>query len=160
ALVPGSMLLLTGATMLAKNVIGELFSLPERAVTQLARGLVPALALLAVFFTLRGGETLVPLLLAGYNVVTQFMPAIVLALPERPRVSKWAALAGILAGEGTVAWITLSGTTLAKAFPAWPPVVTDLNVGIVALIVNVVVMLLVAALFPARRAAGGGATPP
>ena len=160
ALVPGSMLLLTGATLLAKNVVGVVAGLPERTVTQLARALVPALALLAVSFSLRGGETLVPLLLAGYNVVTQFMPAIMLALPERPLVSKWAALAGIFAGEGTVAWITLSGTTLAKAFPAWPSVVTDLNVGIVALIVNVVVMLVVAAVTPVRRAAGGVATPP
>ena len=154
------MLLLTGATMLAKNVVGVVAGLPERTVVPLARALVPALALLAVFFSLRGGATLVPLLLAGYNVVTQFMPAIMLALPEQPLVSKWAALAGILAGEGTVAWITLSGTTLAKAFPAWPSVVTDLNVGIVALIVNMVVMVVVAALTPVRRAAGGAATRP
>jgi len=160
ALVPGSMLLLTGATLLAKNVIGVLFGLSERAVSLLARAFVPALALLAVVFTLRGGATLVPLLLAGYNVVTQLMPAIMLALPELPLVSRWAVLAGILAGEGTVAWITLSGTTLAKAFPTWPSVVTDLNVGIVALIVNIAVMLAVAAFVPARREpARGGATP-
>ena len=69
------------------------------------------------------------------------MPALVLALPERPLVRRGPALAGIVAGEATVAWISLSGTTLAKAFPDWPSEITDLNIGIVALIVNVVVLL-------------------
>ena len=45
-----------------------------------------------------------------------------------------------LGGEAVVAWLTFSGATLAKLLPAWPSVVTDLNVGVVALLVNVAVL--------------------
>jgi SSS family solute:Na+ symporter len=34
---------------------------------------------------------------------------------------------------------------LGTLFPSWPPVVTDLNIGVVALVVNVVVLVLVSA---------------
>jgi SSS family solute:Na+ symporter len=147
ALVPGSMLLLTAGTILAKNVYGALApAADERTLAGLARALVPVVALVAVVFTLRGGQGIVPLLLAGYNFVTQFFPAVVLGLAARPLATRAGAIAGILAGVATVAWLTLSGTTLAKAFPTWPSVVTDLNVGIVALLVNTAVLAVVSAL--------------
>src|SRR5258708_30786840 len=88
----------------------------------------------------------------GYSLVAELFPAILLALPERPKVSGAAAMAGIVAGEATVAWITITGATLAKTFPTWPAVITDLNVGIVALIVNVAVLALVTAFSPRRPA--------
>src|SRR5262249_62166134 len=76
ALVPGSMILLTASTILAKNV-----SLPlspgtsEQEISRLARGLVPVVALIAVFFTFKGGAAIVPLLLLGYNLVTHLFPS-------------------------------------------------------------------------------------
>jgi len=146
ALVPGSMILMTAATILAKNVWAALVPTDDRRTVVIARALVPVLALVAVAFALKGGETLVPLLLMGYNFVTQLIPALVLALPERPVIGRGAAFAGIVAGEATVAWISLSGITLARAFPSWPHAITDLNIGIVALVVNVVVLTLVALL--------------
>jgi SSS family solute:Na+ symporter len=45
-----------------------------------------------------------------------------------------------------VAAIQAPGFTLAHFFPGWPEVITDLNVGIVALAVNVVVLFAVNAL--------------
>ncbi|HTK32209.1 MAG TPA: sodium:solute symporter [Candidatus Saccharimonadaceae bacterium] len=160
ALVPGSMILLTASTILAKNVVRPLApATSERAVGRLARGLVPAVALVAVFFTLRGGEAIVPLLLLGYNLVTQLFPALILSLPERPLATRTGAIAGILAGEATIAWVSLSGTTLAKLYPRWPSAITDLNVGIVAMTVNVVVLLAVSATTRGRAEAGSGAQP-
>jgi SSS family solute:Na+ symporter len=53
-------------------------------------------------------------------------------------------MAGIVAGELTVAAITVSGSSIASLVPAAPQIVKDLNVGIVALIVNVVVLAAVA----------------
>jgi len=144
ALVPGSMLLLTGATILAKNVYGALRpGSDERAMSTLARALVPVLALAAVGLTLRGGAAIVPLLLTGYSMVTQLFPALVLALGERPWATPAAAAAGIVCGEAVVLWLTFSGATLARLLPGWPSAITDLNVGGVALTVNAAVVAVV-----------------
>jgi solute:Na+ symporter, SSS family len=157
ALVPGSMLLMTAATILAKNVYGVLVpSADERTIGRLARTLVPALALVSVGFALHGGSALVPLLLMGYNLVTQLFPALVLSLPGTPLATRWGALAGIVAGEATVLWLALSGVTLARMFPAWPGVITDLNVGIVALLVNTAVLLAVSAVTRGTRGTARG----
>jgi hypothetical protein len=147
ALVPGSMILMTACTILAKNVYRPLApAASEQAIGRLARGLVPAVALVAVYFTLRGGEAIVPLLLLGYNFVTQLFPSLLLSLPERPLATPAGVMAGIITGVATIAWTSLTGTTLAKLFPDWPPVITDLNVGIVAMVANVVVLVAVSAL--------------
>jgi SSS family solute:Na+ symporter len=145
ALVPGSLLLINAATILAKNVYGEFSpSASERRITFVARAMVPVLTLLSVLLTLHGGQAIVALLLMGYNVVTQLFPALVLSLGGAPRISARTALAGILAGEATVAAVTLSGASLGTLLPGWPSVITELNVGIVALAVNLLVTVIVA----------------
>lgn len=158
ALVPGSMLLLTGATILARNVYG--WAVPtadDRAVGRVARYLVPVIVLVSVAFTFRGGETIVVLLLLGYNVVTQLFPAFLLALGRVPLATRAGAVAGIVAGEATVAVLSLSKATMRTLFPHWPAVVTDLNLGIVALVVNVVVLVAVSLATRRPAPAGGGA---
>jgi SSS family solute:Na+ symporter len=152
ALVPGSMLLMTAATIIAKNIYGALVpSASERTVGLLARALVAPVALAAVGFTLRGGEAIVPLLLLGYNFVTQLLPALVLSLAPEPIATPAGAMAGILAGVATVIWTSLGSVTLAKAFPGLPAAITDLNIGLVALVVNMVVLLAVSVVTRARR---------
>jgi len=147
ALVPGSMILMTASTILAKNVFRPLApGADDNAVARLARGLVPFVALVAVYFTLRGGEAIVPLLLLGYNFVTQLFPSLLLSLPEKPLATPPGVMAGIVTGVATVAWTSLSGATLARLFPGWPSVITDLNIGIVAMIANVAVLLVVSLL--------------
>jgi len=153
ALVPGSMILLTAATILAQNVYRPMApAASDRRVTLLARTLVGVIALVSAGLTLHGAEAIVPLLLMGYNLVTQLFPALFCSLPERPLVSTTAATAGILAGEATVAYLSLSGASVATLLPWAPQVVKDLNVGIVALIVNVAVLGVVGALTRATRA--------
>jgi SSS family solute:Na+ symporter len=152
ALVPGSMILMTAGTILAKNVVRPLVpTLTDRGVATLARTLVPALALAATWIALAGGSALVPLLLMGYNLVTQLCPAMLLSLADPPLASRAGAMAGIVAGEAVVAWFGITGTTLAKLHPAWPATITDLNVGIVALAVNLVVLILVSVLTRGTR---------
>jgi len=77
----------------------------------------------------------------------------VLSLPNRPIATRQGAMAGILAGEATVVALTLTGATMASLFPSWPAVVTDLNVGIVAMAVNVVVLFAVSGLTGRRPTA-------
>ena len=144
ALVPGSMLLMSAGTIFAKNVFRPLAPrASDLAVSRVARGLVPVLALIATLWALHGGDTLVPLLLMGYSFVTQLVPALFLSLGREPLVSKAGAIAGIVAGETLIAIFGFKGWTLAKLFPAWPSLITDMNIGIVALIANVAVLLVV-----------------
>jgi SSS family solute:Na+ symporter len=146
ALVPGSMILITAATILAKNVYKPIVpNTSDRAVALIARALVPVITLVAVAFTLRGGDAIVALLLMGYNFVTQLFPALVLSLGRRPLVSTASAVAGIVAGELTVAFISLSGASVGSLLPWAPQFARDMNVGLVALVVNVAVLTLVAA---------------
>ena len=144
ALVPGSMILMAAATLLAHNLYRLLRrSADDAEISRLARLMVPVVALVAVAFTLEGGATIVSLLLMAYSFVTQLFPALVCSLMRYNFVTKEGAIAGILAGVATVATVTLAQTTLGKLVPALPQAVQDLNIGIVALVVNVVVLVVV-----------------
>jgi SSS family solute:Na+ symporter len=154
ALVPGSMILITAATIVAQNIYRALVpTATDRTVSVLARALVPVIALVAVLMTLHGGQNIVALLLMGYNFVTQLFPALILSLGARPKISATAAFSGILAGELTVASITLTSSSIATLFPAAPQLIKDLNVGIVALMVNVIVLSVVAVMTRGRAGA-------
>ncbi len=152
ALVPGSMLLITAATILGKNIYAPLAPRSsERVVGIVARAMVPVLALGALYLALHGGQAIVALLLMGYNVVTQLFPALVLSFGDRPRISAAAALSGIVAGEATVAVVTLTGTSVTTLAPWLPQFARDLNIGVVALLVNVMVVGVVSAFVPPTR---------
>jgi SSS family solute:Na+ symporter len=144
ALVPGSMILITTTTIIAQNLYrAAVPTATDRTVARVARGLVPVIALIAAVMALKGGAAIVSLLLMGYNFVTQLFPGLLLSLGNRPRVSRSAVFAGIVAGEATVAYLSITNTTVAALLPAAPQVFKDLNVGIVALLVNLVVTAIV-----------------
>jgi solute:Na+ symporter, SSS family len=158
ALVPGSMILITAATLIANNLYRAVNpSADDRQVSRLAKLLVPLVALVAVFFTLKGGETIVALLLMGYSLVTQLFPSLVLSLAHRNVATREGAAAGIIAGVATVAAVSLTGANF-HTLPWLPPQVQDLNIGIVALAVNFIVLIVVSlamrlAAAPSRAAA-------
>jgi SSS family solute:Na+ symporter len=152
ALVPGSMILMAAATLLAHNLYRLVRrSADDAEISRVARLMVPVVALVAVVFTIEGGATIVALLLMGYSFVSQLFPALVCSLMHRNVVTKEGAIAGILAGVATVATVTLTQTTLGKLVPALPQAVQDLNIGIVALVVNVVVLVVVSRVAQAAR---------
>jgi SSS family solute:Na+ symporter len=153
ALVPGSMILMTAATLVANNIYRPLRggTVPDSHVAALARWLVPVVALVAVYFTLRGGETIVALLLMGYSFVTQLFPALIMSLRRQNPLTAPGVIAGVVVGVATVAATTLTHSTVATLFPGLPEELRDLNVGIVALVLNVVALVVVSAL--SRRAA-------
>jgi SSS family solute:Na+ symporter len=156
ALVPGSMIMMTAATLVANNVYRPLRgNVSDASVSRLARWLVPVVALVAVFFTLRGGQTIVALLLMGYSFVTQLFPALVMSLLRRNPMSSAGVFAGIVVGIATVAATSLTHTTMTTLLPMLPEPLRDLNIGIVALLLNVLVLTGVSAIrrIPAARAA-------
>ncbi len=139
AIVPGSLILLSAATLLANDVLRVLApDLAEDTVTLAARGLVPVIALVAVYFTLQGGQTIVALLLMGYAFVTQLFPAVICSLMARNPMTKQGATAGILVGVAAVAYVTLTHSTFVSLFPFLPAKANDVNVGFAALILNMV----------------------
>ena len=141
------MILLAAATLIANNIYRAARPASGDAqVSTLAKWLVPAIALVAVYFTLRGGETIVALLLMGYSFVTQLFPAVVMSLRAHNPVTKQGAFAGICVGVVTVAVVTSLGTSLGRIAPAAPQAFQDLNIGVVALGLNIIATTIVSAL--------------
>jgi solute:Na+ symporter, SSS family len=156
ALVPGSMILMSASTVLANDLYRGMLQpqASDGAVAKLARLLVPIVALVAVAFTLHGGETIVALLLMGYSFVTQLFPAVVCSLLPRNRATKQGAMCGIVAGVLVVATTTLMHTGIGQLFPFLPDMLKDVNIGFLALALNVVVFVVVSALTQPRTVLG------
>jgi solute:Na+ symporter, SSS family len=145
ALVPGSMILTSASTLLANDIYrGALAKNADDArVARLARLFVPVVALVAVGFTLNGGATIVALLLMGYNFVTQLFPALVCSLFAHNRATKQGAFCGIVAGVAVVVLTTLMHISVEQLIPSAPDALKDINIGFLALAINVVVLAVV-----------------
>jgi solute:Na+ symporter, SSS family len=153
ALVPGSMILIAASTLLANNIFRSVHKqATDASVSRLAKLLVPVVALVSVVFTLRGGATIVALLLMGYSFVTQLFPTLIASLLPHNPVTKEGAFAGICVGVATVAVTSLTHTSVATLFPALPETLRDLNIGIVALVLNLVALGVVSAVTRRRPA--------
>ncbi|MFC0397432.1 sodium:solute symporter family protein [Paraburkholderia rhizosphaerae] len=147
ALVPGSMILTTASTLLANDIYRGALArhAPDAVVARLARMLVPLVALVAVLFTLHGGETIVALLLMGYNFVTQLFPALVCSLAPGNRVTKQGAFCGIAVGVLVVAATSVMHLSVGQLLPFLPDMLKDVNIGFLALTLNVIVLAIVSA---------------
>jgi SSS family solute:Na+ symporter len=147
ALVPGSLILVTASTLLARNLVAALVpntAEPEREV-RLAKMLVPVVALVGAYFAISGNDTIVSLLLMGYAFVTQLFPAMILSLSPRNPLTRQGAIVGILVGVAAVVYFTMTGMTVAKLWPEGPEVLRDINIGTVSLILNLIAALIVSA---------------
>jgi len=155
ALVPGSMILTSASTLLANDVYRGALNrkASDASVGILARLLVPVVALVAVTFTLNGGETIVALLLMGYSFVTQLFPALICSLLKRNRATKQGAFCGILAGVAVVTVTSTMHLTVGQLFPFLSDGLKDVNIGFLALAVNVIVLAAVSAVTQPRTAA-------
>ncbi len=129
ALIPASSQLLAASSIVVKNVMGDWLSIAttDRERTRATRILVLVVAGLALWFWASEKRTLVDLLLIAYNGIAQFFPGAVLAFAWR-RTTAWGVGVGILAG---MALLAVSAVLKLSAL-------AGLNVGFVALIVNVV----------------------
>lgn len=147
ALVPGAVMVGAAATLLANNLyrLGRPQA-TDSEISLVAKLAVMVVALVVVWFSLGGSQTLVSLLLMAYSFVTQLFPSLIMSLARRNFVTKQGAIAGICVGVVTVAAINLTHTTLAALIPGLPETLHEVNVGIVALVLNVAAMCLVSAL--------------
>jgi solute:Na+ symporter, SSS family len=156
ALVPGSMILTAASTLISNDVYRGAINrqASDALVGRMARWLVPVVALVAIGFTLRGGDTIVALLLMGYSFVTQLFPALIASLTKRRRATKQGAMCGIVAGVAVVVVTTVMHLTIGQMFPFLPDALKDVNIGFLALALNIVVLVVVSALTQPRAATG------
>ena len=133
ALIPSTALLLSGASVIAKNVLSDGFNRATSDHSRLiaVRTLVVVIALLALGLWLYKKETLVELLLLYYNGITQFMPAFAFGFLWN-RTTAWGVAAGLAGGMGLALYLAAEGVTLA-----------GLNPGFIALGLNVALLVTV-----------------
>jgi SSS family solute:Na+ symporter len=105
-------------------------------------GLIGAAGLVVVVFTLGNALDLVLLALLGSSHVTQLLLALLFSLAGNNFATKWGAGAGIVVGVGIVTYLTITGITLRAIFPSLGSL-GDINVGVVALLANVLVLVAV-----------------
>lgn len=143
ALVPVTAQLLAGASIVAKNVVSDIFGVctDDRSRTALTRALVVAVALLALVLWFMVNTYLVNLLLYAYNGIVQFLPGVLMGFAWR-RASAWGIGAGIVAGLAMLVAIGAFGLS-----------VFGINPGLAAVTVNALVAAVVSLLTTAPDAA-------
>jgi len=134
AMVPAAILVLFGATLVAKNIYQSGFrpQASDESVMRLSRIMVIVIMTVSLFFALKFPHELVPLLILGYDGVSQFFPGVVFGLFWK-RVTKTGVLTGILTGVAVVAALILSGND---------PFL-GINAGFVGLVLNAAVTVAV-----------------
>ncbi|MFK2827001.1 sodium:solute symporter [Bacillus sp. B190/17] len=146
ALVPCSIILITASTMLSKNIFAFFLPMTETQQAKSAKFLPIVLAFIALYFALHGGNTLLTIYLMGYSFITQLFPAFICSLFKNNFVTKQGAIAGMIAGMGTAAYVHITNTTIGGLFPLMPQFIKDINIGVFALAVNFLVMATVSVL--------------
>src|SRR5713226_3430649 len=146
AMVPASILILTAATLFAKNLCRPIFApaMTDDQVAKLARAMVVVLSVISLYLATHSSATLVSLLLLGYAGVSQFFPGVVLGLYWK-RVTMPGVFAGMIAGIATVAFLIL---THQDPFLGW-------SAGFVPLCINFLITAIVSRLTPAILPASG-----
>jgi SSS family solute:Na+ symporter len=152
ALVPGSLIMMTAATLFARNFVAVFRpGQTDDQTVKMAKMLVPVVAIIGAYFAISGSSTIVALLLMGYSFVTQLFPSLICALLSKNPVTKQGAFAGITVGVAAVIYFTLSNQTLATLFPNAPEAFRDLNIGTAAALLNIITLTVVSAATASRR---------
>ncbi len=132
AMVPAAVLILTAATLFAKNIFRPTFAptMSDAGVARLARIMVVVIGLTSLGLALHSSTSLVSLLLIGYAGVAQLFPGVVLGLFWE-RVTTLGVFCGLVAG--VAAAVFLLTTHRDPVF--------GVNAGFVALCVNFAVVV-------------------
>ena len=130
AMVPAAVLILSAATLFAKNFFRPLFkpSMKDDEVAKLAKVMVVVMTGVALYFAIYSSTSLVGLLLLAYAGIAQFFPGVILGLCWK-RVTTAGVFAGLSAGVGIAMVLVFT-----KHDPFF-----GLHAGFVALCVNVAV---------------------
>lgn len=140
AIVPAGPIIMTSASLLAKNVYAALVpNTSERTVYRLTKWLVFPLTLLAFGLAAAAPALIVVVLLVAYDFISQLFPAVVIGGLFWRRATKEGATAGILVG-----WVVSGALLLTKHDPF-----LGVNAGLWGLLANVLVFVAVSLATPA-----------
>lgn len=140
AIVPAGPIIMTSASLIAKNVYGGLKKdAQEKTIYKLTKWLVFPLTLLAFGLAAAAPALIVVVLLIAYDFISQLFPAVVLGGLFWRRATKQGATAGIVVG-----WVVSGVLLLTKHDPLF-----GINAGLIALACNLVVFVGVSLLTPA-----------
>jgi SSS family solute:Na+ symporter len=109
AMVPAAILVLSSATVFAKNLVRPLFApdMNDHQVGRIARIMVVVISLISLYLAIHGSTTLVSLLLLAYAGITQLFPGVVLGLFWK-RVTMPGVFAGLTFGVASMAILFLT----------------------------------------------------
>src|SRR5580658_774742 len=109
AMVPAAILILSSATVFAKNLFRPLFApdMSDHQVGRVARLMVVAISVISLYLAVHGSTTLVSLLLLGYAGITQLFPGVVLGLFWK-RTTTPAVFTGLIFGVSSMATLFLT----------------------------------------------------
>jgi solute:Na+ symporter, SSS family len=136
ALVPGSVLLLTAGTIFSRNIVQPLYPrMDEKAALLISRTSMIGFAAAAVFLTVGANRSLVSIGLSAYAAIGMLAPGIFLVFLKR-RVPPVAIIGGMAAG-----YVSLLAPAATRF---WQQSAPEWDVGLIALIINIVVVGLIA----------------
>lgn len=147
ALVPSSIVLVSSATLLTKNIYKVWKpKTTDKQIGKLSRYLVPVMVAVAIFFALNESKLIGLIYIAAYSIIIQLLPALLFSMMKKNPVNTTGALTGMVVGVVIVGYTTVTNTTLATLFPEWPSYIKDIDMGLVIVAINFVVTYVVALL--------------
>jgi SSS family solute:Na+ symporter len=141
ALVPGSVLLLTAGSIFTRNVVLPLRPrLNEQSTLLISRLSTVGFAVIAVWLTVGGSQSLVQIALSAYTSIGMLAPGVFLALLWR-RATALGVAAGLAVGYAVL---------LLPAFQPYWDMMPEVNRGLVAMSLNALIVVIVSMLLNAR----------
>lgn len=146
ALVPCSVMLMSSAAGLTQNVYKVIVpKASDKHLLFISKLFIVALSLIALYFTVTGGEAMAMLNIMSYSLIVQLAPTLFFSLLKNNFITKEGAFAGIITGVIVVLVMTINGLGIGDLLPTAPQWVQDINASFVALIANIAVMFVVSA---------------
>ena len=153
-LVPGAMMLMTVATMLTTNVYKPLFpAATDKQTTFAAKTIVVVVGVLCTYFALSKNDTLATLYISSFGMISQLAPGLWLSLRKKNPLTVQGVFAGILVGITIMVYTAFTKITIAGLFPGLPQYIKDLNIGMIALLLNVIIAFAVSQFSGSTKAA-------
>ncbi len=144
ALVPCSVMLMASAAGLTQNMYKVIVpTASDKHLLTVSKLFIVLISLIALYFTITGGEAMAVLNIMSYSLIVQLAPALFLSLQKNNMITKQGAFTGIVTGVIVVLIMTLKGIGIGDLLPHAPQWVQDINGSFVALIANILVMFLV-----------------
>ncbi|KXH83799.1 sodium:solute symporter [Sporosarcina sp. HYO08] len=142
ALVPCSVMLMSIAAGLTQNVYKVIVpNASDKQLLLVSKLLIVVLSMIALYFTITGGEAMAMLNIMAYSLIVQLAPTLFFSLMKNNFITKEGAFAGIITGVIVVLFMTINGLGIGDLLPTAPQWIQDINASFIALIVNIVLML-------------------